>query len=104
MTIIENEGRRNGKLFLHDLQVARLVEFEEDFFDVLLSVQASTELIDKSLDLREKAGILRTIRRGLTSHAINMEVPTTLTEAINRWRNEQKENGAIVTYKTIDHI
>ena len=103
VTIIENGGRRNGKLFLRDLQVARLVEFEEDFFDVLLSVQSSTELIDKGLDLREKAGILRTLRRGLTSHAINMEVPTTLTEAINRWRNEHKENGAVVTYKTIDH-
>lgn len=93
---IHGEGRRNGKLFQRHLAVPRLLEFE-------IRVQDCTNLINPEIDLREKAGILRTLRRGLTSHAINMQVPETLTNAVNRWRSEFKENGSRGTHKMIDH-
>jgi len=101
--LIHQEGRMNGKLFQRSLRVPRLLEFEEDFFDVLISVQNTTDLIEDGVDLREKAGIFRSLRRGLTSHAINMEVPPDLIKAVNRWRQESKGNGSKGTYEMIDH-
>jgi len=101
--MIHLEGRTNGKLFQRQLAVPRLLEFEEDWFDVLISVQNTSDLIDKSMDLRETAGIYRSLRRGLTSHAINMEVPRELIKAMNRWRSESKANGSKGTFEMIDH-
>ncbi|CAJ1945521.1 unnamed protein product [Cylindrotheca closterium] len=69
---------RNGKLFQQQLAVPSLLEFKEDFFEILIRVQDCTDLISPDVDLQEKAGILRTLRRNLTSHAINMQVPEIL--------------------------
>lgn len=101
--LVQSEGRTTGKLFQRDLKVPRLLEFEEDFLDILVSVQNTTDLIDDGLDLREEAGILRTLRRGVTSHTINMQVDETLVHAVNRWRQEVKGNGRKKTYAMIDH-
>ena len=101
--VVQSEGRTTGKLFQRQLTVPRLLEFEEDWFDVLVSVQTNTDLIDADIDLREKAGIYRSLRRGVTSHAINMQVNPTLVKAVNRWRNEIKGNGRKGTYEMIDH-
>ena len=49
-------------------------------------VQSTTDLIDSSLDLREEAVIGRSLPRGVTSHALNMEVDGNLINAINCWR------------------
>lgn len=81
--LIENKGRSHGKLFQQRLAIPTLIEFEEDFFDVLESVQSSTTLISDKIDLREEAGILRTIRWGLTSHTINMQIDENLLRAVN---------------------
>lgn len=101
---IQKEGRNHGKLLQRRLAVPRLIEFEEDFFDVLESVQSSTTLISDKIDLREEAGIRRTIRRGLTSHAINMEIDENLLRSVNRWRSEFGTDGSKVhTYNIVDH-
>lgn len=102
VNMIFEEGRTGGKLFQRRFKPAKLIEFEEDWYDILLSVQDTTDLIDKSLDIRENAGILRTLRRGFTSHAINMEIPQELINAFNRWREEAKENGRKGSVRTID--
>ena len=86
--LLDNEGRSTGRLFQRKFRVPRLKEFEEDFFKVLEMVQTTTELIEFTVNLREAAGIERTLRRGVTSHAQNMQVPRPLFDAINRWRKE----------------
>ena len=83
---IHREDRRSGRLFQRRMRVPKLIEFEEDFMDVLVSVQLNSDLIDQDLDLRKEAGILRTLRRGPTSHATNLQISPTLTNSINRWR------------------
>ncbi|KAG7373554.1 hypothetical protein IV203_034278 [Nitzschia inconspicua] len=72
-------------------------------------VQATTDLIREDLDLRDEAGISRTIRRGATDHAVNMGVADSLIRAMNRWRSEIRSarpyavgEGAPVTGTTID--
>ena len=102
MSLIRQKGRHTGRLFQRKLPVPRLVEFEDDWYNVLEKVQKDTDLIDKDLDLRDKAGILRSLRRGVTAHAINMKVDTDLTRAINRWRSEKKNGDKKPKYEMID--
>ena len=102
ITVLREKGRRSGRLFQRKLAAPRLVEFEDDWYNVLEKVQRDTDLIDKDLDLRDKAGILRSLRRGVTAHAINMRVDTDLTRAINRWRTEKKNGDKKPKYEMID--
>ena len=91
--VLRRKGRRSGRLFQRNLRVPRLVEFEDDWFGVLEKIQRDTDLIDNDFDIRDKAGILRSLRRGVTSHAMNMKVPEDLIRAINRWRREKQNGG-----------
>ena len=89
---------------------ARLMEFQDDFFRYIERVQANTELIQDEVDVREDYGIMRTLRRGVTEHARNMDVPKELVDVINRWRTEMNSSrdgqGAqlIDTYTRLDSI
>jgi hypothetical protein len=96
VAVIHREGRKKGRLFERKLKPTRMCEFEDDFFTVLERVQATTDIIEPGVDLREEAGIKRTLRRGLTSHALNMDIDPNLLKAINRWRSEtQSEEGHV---------
>jgi hypothetical protein len=69
------------------------MEFEDDFYSLLEKVQATTDLIDSEVVVRDDYGILRSERRGATAHARNMGVLKELVNTINRWRSE--EAGAV---------
>ena len=86
----EGMGMRGGRLFSRKLAPARLFEFENDFFLLLERVQAQTTHIDKEMDVRDAYGIMRSLRRGLTSHSKNMGIPEEDLKAFNRWRSEIK--------------
>jgi hypothetical protein len=62
--------------------------FEEDFFVILETVQSTTGLIEKDLDVSAEFRLSRSGRRGVTVHARNMEVGIELVNAINRWQTE----------------
>jgi hypothetical protein len=100
--IIHHQGRKRGRLFERKLRPARMCEFEDDFFSVLERVQATTDTIEKGVDLREEGGISRTLRRGLTSHALNMDIDPTLLTAINRWRVETSSEAGHVGAGMVD--
>jgi len=85
---IRQEGRISGRLFQRNLRVPRMMEFEDDFFKVLEMIQSTTKLIEPTVDLREEAGICRSLRRGVTSHTTNIGMREQLQRAINRWRKE----------------
>jgi hypothetical protein len=82
------EGVTGGRSFQRVLTPSKLFEFEHDFFTLIERVQSLTELIDKNLDVREACGIPRSLRRGFTSHAKNMELPGEWIDMMNRWRTE----------------
>jgi hypothetical protein len=83
---IHGTGRHLGRLFNRRLQVAKLQEFENDFFTVLERVQAVTTLFPAGIVVRDECGISRSLRRTLTAHARNMGIDINLLKAINRWR------------------
>ena len=93
MEIVTGEGRTKGRLFQRKLNRAKLCEFEDDFFSILEQVQTSTTLIDEKINIREDAGILRTLRRGVTDHCLNMNVDTELLKVVHRWASETQSRS-----------
>ena len=82
-------GKRNGRLFTMSLVNGRLAEFDEMFYGILEDIQAlDSDLISEDVLVREIYGILRSLRRGVTSHVLNIGMDERLFKAINRWRLE----------------
>ena len=97
-------GQRGGYLF-----PGALADYEDVFYSMLEGIQASNpELISPSLDVREDFGISRSVRRGGTSHALNMGIDELLVKAINRWRDEMNSEVPRLdmpgTYSKLDTI
>jgi hypothetical protein len=85
---IHGKGRRTGRLFNRRLQIAKLQEFENDFFTVLEKVQATSDLFPDGVVIRDECGIARSLRRTVTAHAQNMGIHKDVVNANNRWRVE----------------
>lgn len=98
--IIASEGRTQGRLLQRALNPPQPCEFQDDFYTILEHVQATTNLIDDELNIREEAGILRSLRRAVTDHARNMKIPKDSIDAFNRWHKERK--GDNVSQEMID--
>jgi len=96
---VRNTGLSRGYLFgKPDGGKARLADFEEDFYEVLEEVRRRRpDLIGDDVDIREEYGIWRSLRRGVSSHAINMKVSKNLIELINRWRSEKDRQSQSAT-------
>ena len=45
--------------------------------------------------MREAYGILRSLRRGVTSHVLNLDMDERLFKSINRWRDEMSALGSV---------
>ena len=87
-------GHRNGRLFTMNQPNGKLCEFEQAFYTVLEEVQGRRpDLISPQVEVRDDYGILRSLRRGVTSHAINMQVDSVLIHAVNRWRVERASDA-----------
>jgi len=88
LQVLQECKRTNGKLFVRALKPAKMMEFENDFFEVLEKVQSSTDLIPQSVEIRDEYGLSRSSRRGVTAHARNLRIGEDLLKAINRWGKE----------------
>jgi hypothetical protein len=55
--LMKDEGIQGGQLFRQKLLPTKLCEFEHDFYTVLGRVQATTNLIDKEMDVTEDFGL-----------------------------------------------
>lgn len=79
--------QRNGE------ERSRVGDFEEDFFGVLERLQADGYSGLQNCNIREEYGILRSLRRGNTSHCLNMGVDPELIRTFNRWRSQERAGG-----------
>jgi hypothetical protein len=86
--LLEVQGVKEGPLMRRVLRPGKLVEFQDDFFRVIEMVQATTNLIEDDVFVRDEFGIERSTRRGVTIHAKNMDVGEEVITANNRWRRE----------------
>ena len=73
-------------------------DIEENFFSTLEEYAGSqentvTKLIPETLNIREECGLWRSLRRGVTAHAINQKVDPLLIHQINHWRTEMNNQA-----------
>jgi hypothetical protein len=102
--MLKLSGQKGGYLFPDPLN-----HYEDMFYSMLEDVQAKRkDLIKPKVDVREDFGIHRSLRRGVTSHALNMDIDRALVDAINRWRSERNSEVARLdmagTYSRLDSI
>jgi hypothetical protein len=81
---LRSVGIRSGRLFQQKLNPPRMCKWEDDFMTLFEQVQASTDLIEKTVDIRDVYGIGRTTTRGAMAHARNMQVDVDLIKAVQR--------------------
>ena len=105
-SILNKISYKGKRLFSKSSSTARLEDFEEDFYQVLERVQSSCSVIPSDVNVREEFGLRRSLRRGVTSHAINLGIPDDLIVRINRWRKEQrgKSTRMIDLYSSIEAL
>jgi hypothetical protein len=71
-----------------------LADFDEPLIERLVWIQENTEgLIPMTIDLWEVVGCRRSMRRGATTEALNMEVDTSWIDANNGWRTFERAKG-----------
>jgi hypothetical protein len=61
-------GQHSVRLFNQGLKVAKMQEFENNFFTLLEKVQATIYLFPEDYVIRDECRIARTIQRTLTAH------------------------------------
>ena len=93
--LLRFKNRTNGFLFSkHHGGKSKLQDFADEFYSLLEAVQeGDDDLISWTVNVREAYGIWRSLRRGVTAHAINRGVPESLIRQINRWRGETTAGG-----------
>jgi hypothetical protein len=85
--IIKSQRRQQGgHLFMRNMSIPKLMEYQDDLYRLLEKVQATTKYIEESVDVRDAYGIF--LYRGVMAHARNMGLHKDFISAINRWRTE----------------
>jgi hypothetical protein len=95
-------GLEKGRLLQRNLSPPKLAEFEDDLFSILEKVQSETSEIEDDVHVREAYGILRSLWKGNTAHAMNMGVPEPLMRTFNRWRKAMEADMPVPSLDMID--
>ena len=91
-----DRGIKDGYLFSkRNGRKGTLSDFADEFYEVLEAVQAleHNPPIEADVNVNEAYGIWRSLRRGVTAHAVNVGTPLNLIHQINRWRGELNNSG-----------
>jgi hypothetical protein len=73
-----------------------LGDFDEPLIERLVWIQENTQgLIPMAIDLWEVVGCLRSMRQGVTTKALNMEVDASWIDADNVWWKFERAKGKI---------
>ena len=95
LSVTSEIGRPFGYLLdRDDGRMPRLMDYEEQFMEVLLQVQVSAPgVIPSDLDVREAYGISRSGRRGVTTHLRNQNLSEPDIELNQMWRKTELNVG-----------
>ena len=71
-------------------------DFDQELHRVLVSIQIDMpDLIDKSISVEDRFSIYRSLRRGATTRATELEIDERIVNMNNRWRKFQNRNGGM---------
>jgi len=94
-SVLVEEGHHSGSAFCHkNGKCIRSYEIDEEFHKQLERVQIDhPNLIEQKLDVSEWFSIFRSLRRGSTARADELDVSETVTNLHNRWRTTEYLKG-----------
>jgi hypothetical protein len=73
---------------------ARVSDLDYLFWDVLVKVQNKhTNIIAPTVVVHDEYSVMRSLRRGVTSHAQNCRIPKEVIKSNNRWRKYDRARG-----------
>jgi macrodomain Ter protein organizer (MatP/YcbG family) len=73
---------------------AKVADLDFLFWDVLARVQEKyPNIIAPTVVVLEEYSVMRSLRRGVTSHAQNLKIPKEIIETNNRWRKFDRARG-----------
>ena len=79
-------------------------ELNTGFFMVLREVQKKyPSLISDDLDVTTAFSVERSLRRGATCEALNVNIPEPIVNANNRWRKEMRANGMKPSFSMVEN-
>ena len=93
-SLMTQQGKNDGFLFdVGNADDSKLSDFHDIFYEPLEELQEyRPDIIPDDVDVREAYGILRSLRRGVTAHALNMRIPDAIIASVNRWRTERNND------------
>jgi hypothetical protein len=88
-------GHTQGFLFRRkNISPAKMGDFDEPLIERLVWIQENTQgLIPMTIDFWDVVGCRRSMRRGATTEALNMEVGASWIDANNGWRKVEQAKG-----------
>ena len=103
--LLHEERRGLGPAFCHvNGDMLKYSWIEDRFIGELARVQLShPNLIDAGIDIAEHFSIYRSIRKGSTARAIDMEVDPIAIDLHNRWRTLENRGGSKSTKSMQDY-
>ena len=103
--VLARERRGLGPAFCDSRgEMIRYAWFDEKLVEEVKRVQLShSNLIDESIDVAEHFSIYRSIRKGSTARAIDMQVDPITIDLHNRWRTIESRGGSKATKSMKDY-
>ena len=105
MKIRRSEGVTTGPMFLgyKDRRIS-IAEMDVLFHAVLMHVQLKySSVLAETVDIKVEYSTFRSLRRGSTSEAQNVEIPKEVIEANNRWRKQARSKGMKPSMSMMEH-
>jgi len=100
--VLEMTGVVNGPMFRvagsknKSYKRASMGDMEPKFHRILKRVQGRCkDLIPEEVDVESEYSIYRSLRRGATAEAQNVDIPASVIEANNRWRKHMGSKGML---------
>jgi hypothetical protein len=88
------QGRINGWLYQKEDGKREKASFVEPLFvNLLQEIKEETNLIPAKIDIKDKYGIYRSLRRGSNTEAVNQGVDKDDIDLNNRWRKVENAKG-----------
>jgi len=105
LTSFKREGKDQGPLFPNEKEKAMTISEMDVLFHALLNEvqKRNPAAIPDHIKVEESYSVSRSLRRGATSEAQNVDIPSDVINANNRWRKDFRSKGIRPSGSMLDH-
>ena len=103
MYVLNQVNITTGSMFANsEGKAMSIAEMDAYFIPTLLAVwQKCSHIIPDTFDVTEHYSVYRSLRRGATSEALNVQIPEAVINMNNKWQKEMCSKGSTVSMPMI---